>query len=520
MKIDRKRNAVNGTLTGFIHIIVQVVFPFAIRSVFIRTIGMEYLGLNSLFTAVLQVLNLAELGVSSALVFSMYRPIVEDDEEKICQLMNLYKVYYRIIGLVILGIGLILVPFLPYLIKSDIPGDVNIYVLYALNLGTTVLSYWIFAYYNSLFEAHQRNDILNLISVSVNIVMFSLQIVILIVFRNYYMFLVVKVGGQIVTSLMTSLAARKCYPKYRPRGRLPKDERKAINLKIKDVFVARLGGVVNNSVDSIVVSAFLGLQLLAIYQNYYYVISSLMALFQIFFNACMAGVGNSLIVRDCEENKKLLYNIHYIVYAALNFCCASLICLYQPFMELWVGNEYVLPFPFVILFAVYLYAEEAPRTFFMFKDAGGIWKQDRVRGLTVVAVNIVLNLTLTPIIGLYGIILSTIASLLLVALPWVVYNTNKYLFRIDLRKYLQRLGLYTLVIAADAAALGFLCSFITFDSLWLTLLIRLLLCTLLSNGVFLLCFRKLEENQYLKETVRSGLRKIRSRISGRKKGEA
>ena len=145
MKINRKKNAISGTISGIILKFTQIIYQFIIRTIFIRSLGAEYLGLNSLFTAILQVLNLAELGASSALIFSMYKPIADNDTEKICQLMNLYKRYYRIIGMVILLGGILIAPFLPYFIKSNIPSDINLYVIYALNLIATVLSYWMFA---------------------------------------------------------------------------------------------------------------------------------------------------------------------------------------------------------------------------------------------------------------------------------------------------------------------------------------------------------------------------------------
>lgn len=208
MKIERKKNAVRGTFFGIIYRVVQIFFPFIIRTIFIHTLGVEYLGLNSLFSAILHVLNLAELGVSSALVFSMYRPIVDDNTEKMCQLLNLYRLYYRIIGLTVLLIGLFLVPFLPNLINGSLPPDINLYILYAMNLAATVLSYWLFAYRNSLFIAHQRNDIVSIISTAVNVCMYLLQAISLLTFRNYYLYLSLTIAGQIAINIITAITSK------------------------------------------------------------------------------------------------------------------------------------------------------------------------------------------------------------------------------------------------------------------------------------------------------------------------
>ena len=151
--------------------------------------GVQYLGLNSLFTSILQVLNLAELGVGSAMVYSMYKPIAEDDGERICALMKLYRTYYRIIGLVVGIIGIIILPFIPKLIKSDLPEDVNVYILYLLHLSATVFSYWLFAYKNSLLQAHQRNDVISKVTFIFETIKYAIQLLILIFLKNYYIYI-------------------------------------------------------------------------------------------------------------------------------------------------------------------------------------------------------------------------------------------------------------------------------------------------------------------------------------------
>ena len=167
MKIERTKNATKNIVFGMLLKIYQIIVPFLMRTALIYCLGVEYLGLDSLFVSILQILNLAELGVGSAMVFSMYKPIAEDDTVTICALMKLYKIYYRIIGLVILVIGLIICPLIPNLIKSDLPEGLNVYVLYIMNLLATVLSYWLFAYKNCLLQAHQRNDIISKVTMSV-----------------------------------------------------------------------------------------------------------------------------------------------------------------------------------------------------------------------------------------------------------------------------------------------------------------------------------------------------------------
>ena len=184
MKIEKTKNASRNIIIGVFLKIYQILLTFIMRTVMMYTIGVEYLGLNSLFTSVLQVLNLAELGVGSAMVFSMYKPIAEDDSLTICALMKLYKIYYRVIGGIILIIGLGLTPFIPKLISGNIPTDMNVYILYLLNLFATVLTYWLFAYRNSILQAHQRNDVVSKVTLGTETIKYILQITALVLFHN------------------------------------------------------------------------------------------------------------------------------------------------------------------------------------------------------------------------------------------------------------------------------------------------------------------------------------------------
>ena len=497
MIVNRKKNAIYGTAFGIVLKLIQIAFPFIIRTIFIRSLGVDYLGLNSLFTAILQVLNLAELGVSSALVFSMYKPIADNNSEKICQLMNLYKRYYRLIGTVVLFAGLTLIPFLPKLISGAVPTNINLYIIYTMNLTATVLSYWLFSYRNSLLVAHQRNDVISIITIIVYLCQYGLQIVTLLVLKNYYFYLLITILGQIVINIVTALVAKYFYPDYNPTGSVSEYEKKEINKKVKYLFIAKIGGVVNNSADSIVISAILGLKLLAIYQNYYYIISAIMAIFNIFFTSCVAGIGNSLIVNDVKQNVKLLYNINHIVFIAINVCCACFISVCQTFMNIWVGKEYTLDFSIVFLFSLYLFVEEIPRTLIVFKDAGGIWKHDRYRPLIAAFVNLCLNLILTNFIGLYGILISTIVALAFIAYPWLIININKRLFNINIKKYLIRLILY-IIICCSCSMIAYIISLVvTFESIFITIVFRLIIVGMLSFVVPILAFNRTEENKYL-----------------------
>ena len=177
--IRRTENAVRNIIFGIVYRIYSLLLPFFMRSVIVYFLGVEYLGLDSLFVSILQVLNLAELGVGSAMVYAMYEPVSKDDNTKLCALLRLYKIYYRIIGVVIAALGLVCLPFIKYLVKGDVPADVNIYVLYLFNLSVSVATYWLFAYRISIFQAHQREDVISKVSIFTLTFKYGVQFIVL-----------------------------------------------------------------------------------------------------------------------------------------------------------------------------------------------------------------------------------------------------------------------------------------------------------------------------------------------------
>lgn len=357
---------------GTILKVYQVFVPFLMRTAMIYFMGIQYLGLNSLFSSILQVLNLAELGVGSAMVYSMYKPIAEDNTHDICALMRLYKIYYRIIGVVIAVAGLVILPFIPNLISGDIPSELNIYVLFLLNLGSTVLSYWLFAYKNCLLTAHQRLDVTNIIMLITSIIQYAIQLYIICFVKNYYLYIIVSLAMQAITNIVVAIVVTKMYPNYKPTGRLEKSVVRGITQRIRDLFTAKIGGVVVNSVDTIVISAFLGIEMLAIYQNYFYILNSIIGFVSIIFTSCTAGIGNSLVVETKEKNFNDLTVFTMLISWIAGFCACCLLCLYQPFMKIWVGEELQLAFLAVICFCIYYYVYEINQLLNLYKDAAGI----------------------------------------------------------------------------------------------------------------------------------------------------
>lgn len=492
-KIERTKNATRNIVFGVILKTYQIIVPFLMRTAMIYLMGVEYLGLNSLFASVLQVLNLAELGVGSTMVYSMYKPIAEDDADTICALMKLYRTYYRAIGMVIAVVGVILAPFIPKLISGTVPSEINIYVLYILNLFATVFSYWLFAYKNSILQAHQRTDIVSKVTLITNTLQYGIQLFVLFFFRNYYYYVIVALATQALTNIITAIIADKLYPKFKPKGYVKKQQINDINQRIRDLFTSKIGFVIYDSVDTIVISSFLGLTMLAVYQNYFYILSAITGFISVIFSACTAGIGNSIVTETKEKNFGDLNKLTFITCWFAGFCSVCLLCLYQPFMELWAGKGLMFSFSAVICFVVYFFVRQLNSLFNLYKDASGMWHEDRLRPLAAALTNLILNLILVQIIGIYGILLSTVLAILCVGMPWLLHNLFTVIFEMQyLVQYLRKLVLYLGIVIASSGITYFICWMVSFEPV-LTLLIRGIICIIVPNSIYFIVYRKCKE---------------------------
>ena len=432
------------------------------------------------------------------MVFSMYKPIAEDNTEEICALLRLYRTFYRIIGLFIAVVGLAITPFLRNLISGDLPADMNLYILYFINLGYTVLSYWLFAYKSSLLNAHQRTDVISKVSLCIHVAEYALKFLSLIVFRNYYIYLIIQLLAQVAINLATAWQVTKMYPDYTPKGHLAREKVMDIVHRVRDLFTAKFANVIFNSADTLVISAFMGLAALALYQNYYFVIASLNTFLNIIIQACIAGVGNSLVTESEEKNIRDLNRLTILFGWVMGVSSAMLLCLYQPFMQIWMGEENLLLFSYVICFTVYYYTEGMNRVVNMFKDAAGIWRKDRWRPLTAALVNLALNLATVQWLGLYGVLLSSVISTVAVQIPWLLHNLFQEVFP---RKYLWQYarlfcGLALLALLSCAGSM-LACSAIHLG-VWPSLIVNMCLSLVITNVLFFAVFGR---NPLFRESI-------------------
>lgn len=489
VKLERKKNSIRNIKFGFFNKIVTILFPFLMRTVIIYTMGSEYLGLSSLFTSILQVLSLSELGIGSAMVFELYKPIVENDIKKICKLQNLYKKIYFIIGIVIIIIGLCLLPFLDNFIRGSYPEDVNIYILYILYLINSSVSYLLFSYKASLLTAHQRRDIILNIGTIIHISLYLIQIFCLINFKNYYAYIIWLPIFTILENIIIAIYVKKMYPNYIPLGKLEKSEVKTIFIRVKDLFGHKLSSVVTNSVDTIVISSFLGLNMVTIYNNYYYLMSAISGVLDIIYQGILAGIGNSLISENKQKNIKDFYKFFFLNAWIVGWCTICFLCLYQPMIELWMGKDLMLSFSSVILLSLYFYIWKIRQTVLVYKDAAGMWNIDNKKPYVEIAFNLIINIILVNIIGINGVIISTILSMLLISFPWENKAFFKQCFNENTKQYYKKFSLYTIITILGCILTYFICSLVHVSGI-LNFIIKIIICIIVPNLImFIVCIK-------------------------------
>ncbi|WP_022767905.1 lipopolysaccharide biosynthesis protein [Butyrivibrio sp. NC2007] len=506
MAQSRSKNASRNIVFGLLNKVVTLVLPFVVRTIIIYTLGNEYVGLSSLFTSLLHVLNLSELGFRSAIVYSMYKPIAEKDIPRVNALLNEFKRVYRIVGCVMLFAGVIMSFFLDKLVKGDCPPDVNLYVLFWIYLFNTVSSYFLFAYKSSLLMANQRRDIISTVDMVLSIIEYILQITLLLIFKNYYVYIIIVPMYTIANNIFCARAATKLWPEYTPVGTLSKEERKDLYSRTGAVLGHKIGATVINSADSIVISAFLGLSILGIYSNYYLIMTSIVSIFTVVYTSIVPSIGNSIVTESEEKNYELFQKLYFITAWVVGFCSCCFLCLYQPFMRIWVGENRLLPFYMVVWLAIYFYTWQFRAMGLHFKDAAGMWKQDLLKPYIGAVINVATNIILVQLIGLVGALISTIVIFVIIYFPWETKVLFNDLFECSAKKYLINTLIYVLATCGVSVVCLWLCNIITVNNPVLQLAIDIAVCCLVFNGMYFMVFKR---SKYIPEVKAMLLKSVR-----------
>lgn len=514
-KTSRTKNSVINFVTGFGGYLITVFLHFFVRTVFIHTLGKEYLGINGLFSNILSVLSLAELGIGAAIVYRLYKPLAEKDARRVRILLKFYRFAYRCIGLVILILGLLLIPFLPALIKdyeSLASLGINAVLLFLLFLANSVSSYLFLAYRSTIVIADQKRYIVDLVNNSMQIARTILQIIVLYLFKNFIIYTLVAVASSITSSLINGIIAKRLYPSYfQPEEEsLSKAEIKEMLQDCGALFIYKINAVVVKASDNLVLSAFVGLATVGLYSNYLLLYRTFTTLINKVFIAFRASMGN-LFATESVESKYRFFKISNFISAFL-FGTAGVgvaVCGNEV-IETWLDSGYVLAQPVPILIAIELFFAGIVVCLGQVRGVSGVFRQAWYRPLLGIIVNIVVSVVLVQFWGISGVIIGTITSYVFTNFliePALIYKYAFNNFR-PLSEYYKANVMYLLVCAAVAAADLFICSRVFVGRGWFSVIVHILITGLSVPSAFLILFWKTEECRYLVDTALRVLRRV------------
>lgn len=507
MKFERVKNAKRNIVFGFLQKFSAIILLFIIRTIIIRYIGAEYLGIDSLYTSIFQVLNLVEMGFGNAIVYSLYIPIAENDVDTICSILHFYKKVYFVIGLTVFILGLLIMPGLSYMINGMPPQGINIYYVYVIYLINVLVSYCILGYRKVLLIAYQRQDVLSIADILVKVVSYIAQIVVLVFTSNYYLYSIILIFSTVGVNISTAIISKKAFPDIICRGQLDVEIRKDVLVRIKGLIINKLCATSRNAFDSIFVTAFLGLLQTAIYNNYLYIMNAVITFLSVISSSIIAGVGNSVAVESKEKNYNDMLKFNFLYMWLSGWCTICLLCLYQPFTEVFFGKDMLFPMGIVCLFCIYFYVLKMGDIRSVYVEANGLWWENRYRAVVEASGNILLNYVLGKTFGIYGIIMATLVSLFCFNFLWGSNIIFKHYFARERAKEYFVLhiiyALTTLMCCIFSCGICYLMK--TDNSLW-NLFINMIICLIVPNLLYLICYRNMKvykmSIEWVKRTIK------------------
>lgn len=498
MEKSRTKNTIRNVRTGFIVQLINKLMAFVVRTVFIKFLNTEYLGVNGLFTNILTMISFAELGIGTAIIFNMYKPVADDDKEKIKSLMKLYQKSYNTIGCIVFVLGLCVIPFFDLIIK-DVPNiKENIYLIYFLFLINTSSSYF-FTYKKSIISAYQQESIINKIDSIFYLGKSVFEILFLYLTKNYIVYLVIQISGTILENIIIADKANKIFPFLKENNveKLPKEESQNIFSNVKSLIIYKFGAAIMDGTDNILISSLVNVATVGLCSNYTLIITSIKGLVLSAMNGVTASIGNLNAVANKERKENIFYQLTLISYFVYSFCAIAFIVLLNPFIEIWLGVDYVLNIWVPIALAVSFFVCGMRTPAYTYRVTLGLFEKGKITPYIGAITNIILSIILCKVFGVAGIFIATSIAQL-VSYSWIdPYLIHKYAFESSLKKYFKKLIIYFLAFALNTFICLQLSNMIDLNEIFDFIVSCIIV--LFSNVINLIIFYRCEEFKSLEE---------------------
>lgn len=510
---SRTENSLRNVRFGLLSQAAAILANFFARGVFVSVLNQGYLGLEGTFSSILSMLSLAELGVGTAITYSLYKPLAENNQREIIALMQLYRKVYWCIGAVVALLGVLLTPALPFIIK-DIPDIPNIQLIYLIFVANSALSYF-FVYKQSIIIADQKKYLESLYHYGLYTLMYLGQTAILVITRNYYCYLGIQLLTTIARNILLSRKANQLYPyiKQAKPEKLNAEVKSTIIRNTKAMVAHRIGGVVVLGTDNLLISFFVGAVSVGLYSNYRMVTNGLSTVYGVIFNSLTASVGNLGATEGKQRALEVFQRVDFAGRWLYGFSAVCLVILFNPFITLWLGSDYLFNQQLVCLVALNFYVTGMRQPVLTFRNAYGLYWYDRYKPLFESVINLVASIALAIPFGIAGILLGTFVSTMTTCFwvePYVLY---KYELEKPVKTYFISYGINTLITVIAGAVAWYACGLLPEGGILLFAL-KAVLCAVSANAVFLLAYHATDEMRYFVDLARRLLRKFFTRKHG------
>lgn len=502
---SRTRNSIYNASFAALNKGILIVTGFINRTVFIYLMGKEFLGLSSLFTTVLTVLSLSELGISSAVTYHMYEPIQKRDYSKLEEIIQLYRKSYRIIGVVMLVIGFMLLPILPYIVNFDADTGINIYVVYLLTLLRSVISYLCYGYAQSVIEANQKQRVIsNYTSIS-NVITMIVVTTTLYITHNYYLYLIILIVVEVVKNVFLYVYSRKNYEYINPDRtvKVSVKLRKSVFKDVFSVFVFKITATIGQSVDNIVISIFLGTVIVGYYGNYTMLVAYIITTITLIINSFGGSIGNLNASGDRRQLKNVFYQIDLVTFWLMAVSSVCLVQLLNPFIVFWLkDSSYVLSEEVVYLVCANNYINSSLNAIYIFRNSLGLFKYGKYNFLICGISNLILSVILCMYLGIEGVLIATFISYLVISTLPFPYYLFKYGFGESSKPYiLEMFARYVMMVGMCFICKKLCTPFMYNYSFW-SLVVQGIICVVTVSIILFVIYGRTEKFRILVRRVK------------------
>lgn len=516
VKSSRTQNSLLNLITGMGGQLLASALKFITRTVFIFTLGKSYLGINGLFSDILTMLSLTELGFDTAINFKLYKPLAEKDTKRVCMLMKFYKQAYTVVGIAIMVLGLLMIPLLHFLIKDydtlEILG-VNVTLVFVLYLFQSVSSYMFMAYKSAIIKADQREYILNIAEYIVTIFTNIFQIVVLLLWHDFIIYTISVILHSISKNIINAIIAQNYYPYVfiKNKDSISKEEMKELFKDCAALFVYKVNGVVLKATDNMILSTFIGLNIVGLYSNYLMLYTTIKAFLNRFYDATKASMGNLYAVSNIEKQYNFFEIMNFITIIFYGTACIGVSVTADELINCWIGNDYVIAQPFSTLMGIEILFWGLKTNLGQVRNVSGVFRQMWFRPLLGIIINLGVSVIMVQTIGIYGVLIGTIVADVLTNFifdPFIIYKYSFENYQSVSAYYKKNFG-YIMLLAIVWGADMLLCSVVLLGYGWISVIVHIVICGISVPCVFILLYWRKPECQYI---VQKGVSALKNNV--------